>query len=128
MTIITHDFKRHRFLDLHITALKFPAQRVRFVGIDPPESVTSRASLDEGERKRGWGLWQEDLYGTGDVLRTKRVARGWKDDVEAASQFEEAFGLDRQQGRGFGAVKELLQWKGGRTGREAFPAQVPWEE
>lgn len=86
--IVTHDFKKRRFLELHLFAIRWEQTYTTFVGIDPPEEVTPKAILVAGERERGWGAWKMDLYGTGmDVgasrtLGLKRRARGWKGSSE----------------------------------------------
>ncbi|KAG4427256.1 hypothetical protein IFR05_017260, partial [Cadophora sp. M221] len=47
LTIITHAFKRPRFMTLHIPALRYPAHRVRFVGIDPEYMREGDEMFDE---------------------------------------------------------------------------------
>jgi len=42
---------------------------VSFVGVDPPEEVTPRRVLEEGEAREGWGRWVGDLYGVGEGVR-----------------------------------------------------------
>ena len=37
-----------------------------------------REVLDKGEAKRGYGAFEEDLYGAGEFLWGKRVARRWR--------------------------------------------------
>ncbi|CAL8577493.1 hypothetical protein XPA_003320 [Xanthoria parietina] len=78
ITVISHEFKRARFLDLHVRAMGWPSDEVTYIGLDPPESVTSRKELEEGEKARGYGPWKEDLYGAGGLLAGKRLSRGWK--------------------------------------------------
>lgn len=36
--IVTHAFKRDRFLDLHAKAIRWPVNRIQFLGINPPFS------------------------------------------------------------------------------------------
>jgi len=38
-----------------IGMVQWPSDKVIFVGIDPPEIVTPRRVLEEGERARGYG-------------------------------------------------------------------------
>lgn len=38
IVIITHAFKKDRFLDLHAKAIRWPLNRIRVFGIDPPFS------------------------------------------------------------------------------------------
>ncbi|KAI4245359.1 MAG: hypothetical protein L6R42_010206 [Xanthoria sp. 1 TBL-2021] len=119
ITLISHEFKRDRFLDLHVRALRWPSNAVTYIGLDPPESVTSRKELEEGERVRGYGPWKEDLYGVGKLLAGKRLSRGWK--VERVEEILENFeGKEREMIRG------LLEWKGGKDEKEVYPEQLPW--
>lgn len=92
ITIISHAFKRARFLDLHARAARWPRGRVEFVGIDPVYMVEGGEEWDaeraesvwRGERERGYRVWEEDMFGCGSVLRGKRrerncwgVGQGW---------------------------------------------------
>ena len=98
-------------------AIRWPKDRVNFIGIDPPESVSPRRLLEEGERERGWGVWREDLYGMGELLGGKRRGRGWMDEVKGVV------------GEGCeGGVRGLLEWGGGRAGVEIFGGALPWDE
>ncbi|KAG4414051.1 hypothetical protein IFR04_012827, partial [Cadophora malorum] len=76
VTIISHAFKRARFMELHIPALLFPGSRVQFVGIDPlymQAEVDGRENegydaeraeeVRRGERERGFGVWVADSLG-----------------------------------------------------------------
>ncbi len=90
---------------------------MNFIGIDPPESVSPRRLLEEGERERGWGVWREDLYGMGELLGGKRRARGWRDEVK------DIVGEGGEKG-----VRGLLGWGGGRDGVEVFGGTLPWDE
>ena len=85
--------------------------------MDPPEHVTPRSVLDEGERKRGYGIWKGDLYGVGELLGAKRRGRGW---------VEGALG-----GMGEGSeevVRGLLRWSGGESGVQVYGGLLPWEK
>lgn len=121
MTLISHAFKSARFLELHVPAIRWPGGRFTFVGIDPPESVTPKAELCRGEEERGFGVWMGDLYGVGDVLARKRRERGWVEEkVEEVLRGLE--GGEREMVRG------LVEWKGGKDGREVFWRVLPWDE
>ena len=116
MTIISHAFKRARFLELHCPAIRWPLSQLEYIGIDPPEDVTPRSVLDRGEREKGYGVWEQDLYGVGSVLGGKREKRGWK-----ACAMEVV-------GKGKGErIDALLKWKGGADGREVYEGRLPWE-
>lgn len=141
ITIVTHDFKRDRFLDLHLPAIGIgkPAQAVdaatalsmsqqneqqasktgttiNFIGINPPEDITPLSELVDGEEKRGISLWKRDLYGTGEVLSRKRRERGWNDEQERAV-------LEGEENE---VVKRLVRWQG----EGIFPDMdgLPWIE
>ena len=124
LTIISHAFKRARFLSLHLPALRYPssAERVSYVGVDPPgmSDAEQRTQILEGERVRGVEAWRQDPYGRGEVLARKRAVRGWSET--RGREFEErVFGgeLDEEVGRA------LLGWKG--PGRFEGRGRLPWE-
>ncbi|GAM41088.1 DUF218 domain protein [Talaromyces pinophilus] len=110
LTIITHAFKQRRFLDLHLPAIGIvPSMasmankiQVLFIGENPPEHISPLEELIDGEEKRGFGLWKDDMYGTGEVLGKKRRERGW-------SKLEEERVLEREWDE---AVKRLVRWEG----------------
>lgn len=127
ITVVTHEFKRARFMECHFPALgllplsgssKWADLRVFVRGINPPEEVTPLTSLVRGEVARGIGLWRQDLYGTGAHLASKRVRRGWQPGIE-----ESVFPCAELED----VVEELLRWDGG-AGNEWFPRlkELPW--
>lgn len=79
LIVISHEFKRARFQQLHLPAIRYPATTTRFefIGIDPPFSGDKMQEIREGDAARGYGAWMNDLYGNGEVLAEKRVSRGW---------------------------------------------------
>lgn len=87
------------------------------MGIDPPENVSPKRELEEGEAKRGWGLWRRDLYGVGEALGGKRRLRGWSESEEEV--------VARESGEG---VRGLLAWKGGPSGVEVYEGPLPWDQ
>jgi hypothetical protein len=116
VTIVTHAFKERRFLELHGPAIRYPAERLRVCGINPPMTLTELQDVQEGELKRGYGPFLDDPYGAGEVLSGKRAARGWK----PATIEKLADGLEDE-------VKRLLEWTGGANGKETFNERLPWE-
>ncbi|RHZ48883.1 uncharacterized protein CDV56_103618 [Aspergillus thermomutatus] len=129
ITVVTHEFKRQRFMECH-----FPALGLRrpfgesegqascsgvVIGINPPEEVTPLASLISGEEKSGIGLWRRDPYGVGEELAAKRVKRGWMPGME-----DELFVNMELEA----VVEELIRWHGGVNGDKLFPKldQLPW--
>ncbi|KAE8152466.1 hypothetical protein BDV25DRAFT_170378 [Aspergillus avenaceus] len=122
VSVVTHEFKRRRFMECHFPAVGLLptspgdwGERVRVVGINPPEEVTSLASLVEGEEKRGVGLWVRDLYGVLGELDGKRVKRGWKGGMQEGLFVN--VGLER-------VVEELVCWDG--EGWFDRLAELPW--
>jgi hypothetical protein len=53
ITIISHEFKRERFLDLHVAAIRWPRERVEFVGIDPGYL---KEGAEEWDKERAEGV------------------------------------------------------------------------
>lgn len=127
VTVITHEFKKARFMQCHFPALglrplptssQYANSRASVRGTNPPEEVTPLDSLVRGEAAKGIGLWKEDLYGTGADLAGKRTRRGWHSGMEKSvfpiAELEDVVG-------------ELLRWDGG-AGNEWFPRlkDLPW--
>jgi hypothetical protein len=127
VTVVTHEFKRRRFMEYHFPAIGLiPVEwkpehkpRVAVIGINPPEHVTPEASLIEGEELRGIGLWMRDRYGVLSDLARKRAKRGWRQGMEEGLFVN--VGLES-------VVEELVCWDGGRGGNEWFEKmeQLPW--
>ncbi|KAL2414929.1 hypothetical protein ABEF95_003145 [Exophiala dermatitidis] len=122
LTIISHRFKRSRFLDLHVPAMRWAGQTF-FIGIDPPFDAEKMAEIEAGDRLRGYGVWEKDLYGAGELLSAKRKTRGWdlqrfrREVLERLASVEDRIKLE-----------QLLFWNGGEDGRLRCPYKMPWEE
>ncbi|KZF19071.1 hypothetical protein L228DRAFT_242102 [Xylona heveae TC161] len=133
LVIVSHEFKRARFTDLHCRAIKWPLERVEYIGINPPPEVTPPDTLVAAEAKSGFGLWKSDLYGTGKILHEKRVKRAWK-AADAYGVVQYICGdLSDVQGDTHekaleASVMHLLRWTGGSSGVEVFPERLPWED
>lgn len=87
---------------------------VKFIGENPPENITPLAELIDGEERRGFGVWRDDLYGTGEVLARKRKERGW-------SKLEEELVLENESDE---VVKRLVRWGG--NGLFSEMDDLPW--
>ncbi|KIW88863.1 uncharacterized protein Z519_10347 [Cladophialophora bantiana CBS 173.52] len=122
LTIISHSFKRSRFLELHLPALRFPLESTTYIGINPPFSPTKLEEIEEGDRLRGYGAWEKDLYGTGEGLSRKREKRGW-DGEKFRSEVLERF----SDGRLRRDLKGLVCWDGGSDGMTLWQGSIPWE-
>ncbi|KAL4773197.1 hypothetical protein BDW60DRAFT_29528 [Aspergillus nidulans var. acristatus] len=120
VTVVTHEFKRERFMSCHFPAVGLDKPgRGSVIGINPPEEVTPLEELLDGEEKRGLGLWKRDRYGVGAELKEKRMERGWVDGLEKGLWV--GVGLEP-------VVEELVHWNGGSAGNELFPdiMELPW--
>ncbi|BCR98821.1 DUF218 domain protein [Aspergillus luchuensis] len=119
VTVVTHEFKRKRFVECHFPALGLSSSASTVIGINPPEKVTPLASLVAGEEKSGIGLWRSDRYGVQKELAGKRVKRGWRAGMEDGVFVN--VGLEA-------VVEELVRWDGGENGNERFPKmeELPW--
>ncbi|KAI0567442.1 hypothetical protein FGB62_2g238 [Gracilaria domingensis] len=73
--VVGFEFKRYRFVDYHRRALRFPAHRFQYYGIDP-ENVNGIRGVTAGERARALGPFSGDPYGChSPVLNSKRQDR-----------------------------------------------------
>jgi hypothetical protein len=112
LTIVSHAFKRERFLRQYLATLRWPADLATYIGIDPPtiHDKVGRELIEKGEKKaREW--WNEDPWGWGEVLGEQRRKRGWKD--EDWSDMSEKW-------------KELVIWRGDGEQRGKMPEGFPW--
>lgn len=104
-------------MDLHRVAIQFPADRFRFVGIDPVfVDAAAREQTETGERENAVVLWEKDPYACGEtVLRGKRRERNLGRRV---------WGYSQSAGR---EVARLLKWcdEGGSRGL-SFDGTLPW--
>ena len=126
LTIISHAFKRHRFMDLHLPALYFPTSPVRFkyIGIDSPMDEAKRAEAEAGELSRGVKAWEQDPYGVGKVLAEKRRARGWRVEREQKIRTRLTDSLDLREKKD---VLGFLDWSNDHQKEgDAYPGILPW--
>ncbi|KAI1308507.1 DUF218 domain-containing protein [Xylaria venustula] len=75
LTIVSHTFKRERLVDCHCGAIRFPAHRVNFVGVDPPgmaDGSNKSAILGAVEAVE---QWKNDPHGEQSPLAAKRMGR-----------------------------------------------------
>ena len=78
----------------------------------------------EGETRRGYGAWQKDLYGTGEVLASKRTGRGWTADKK--KEIETTVRRAWQHSAFKDDILAFLNWDGGASGEELYPGKLPW--
>ncbi|PVV00865.1 hypothetical protein BB560_004736 [Smittium megazygosporum] len=72
ITVVGFDFKKRRFNDLHLKAIRYPKIRFTYVGVDPTTEIESSRS---GELKYGYNPFKENLYGCSPFLESKKASR-----------------------------------------------------
>jgi hypothetical protein len=131
MTIVSHEFKRGRFMELHIPTVRFPMERVEFVGIDPGYMVEESEKFDgerakgvrRGEKQNGYGQWGKDRFGAGEMLRGKRAKRNCYGVGQKLFENEE-------ERRASGVKSRIVAWvdEGGPKAEEVLlDERQPWE-
>ena len=129
LVIVSHAFKKRRFLELHLPALRFPIENVEYIGIDPcfatdPDGGRRRLQeIVKGDHERGYGVWKEDLYGTRDPLSSKKTQRGWT--RERRQQVLAAI-TGKISPEAMLSVERLLDWDSRDSATEIFPEPLPW--
>jgi hypothetical protein len=77
ITVISFSFKGPRFQKMHAEALRWPEDRFRFIGVDPPASTGfDLEASTRGEYENAAKPFESDPYGCHSaVLQEKRQAR-----------------------------------------------------
>jgi hypothetical protein len=130
MVVISHEFKRARFEQLHFKAIKemvLPTLadgievswqgKPRFEGIDPEHMIAKPGSARaeetrQSEKGNGYDLWEKTPYGNSGVLLEKRNKRNaWNTDL--SSQLVYAVGNELVTALEAGAElkEEDIDWK-----------------
>lgn len=115
VTVVTHAFKERRFLELHAKAIKWPLNRLRVLGLNPPFSLQELEETQKMEHQQAYQLFAQDPYGVRSPLAGKRRARNWDPAVFQDLDVEES-------------VRPLLAWRGGESGQEILSHMLPWED
>jgi hypothetical protein len=68
------------------------------------------------ERINALELFKKDLHGARGRLKEKRYERGWRGES-----------LDEVKKGQPPIVQRFLDWEGGKSGKDIFPHQLPWE-
>jgi hypothetical protein len=109
VVVISYEFKRERFSELHRAALRWPGHRFDFVGTP---AVTEGAEVGESIT---YDEFEKDPYGCGTVLGKKRMLR-------------DPFADGGYSGERCPDLAELLKYcGGGSTARVLFQGEVPWD-
>lgn len=85
VTVVSHEFKRLRFEELHSKVLKekYGSTEFEFEGQDPPYMVEGAQEYDAEktekvrslEKRNGYSMWERDPKGEGVEVMRKRKAR-----------------------------------------------------
>jgi hypothetical protein len=128
LTVVGHEFKRRRFEELHLTAIRWPKDSAwfKYVGIDPPMEMEKRFEALNGEMLRGYGAWQRDLYGTRELLANKRLARGWS--AHKKRELESTVTRGWQYSPHKDDILALINWDGGASGQDLYNGRLPWDD
>jgi hypothetical protein len=122
VTIVANEFKRARFEQLHIPALRWPLDRLEYVGIDP-EFMTDDEQralfVRTGERLNGFEAWTKDPRGMSDFLVGKRKRRNNWEVEQGLFEGDEDGVIKNESG---------ISWEVA-DGREILgKGRQPWEE
>ncbi|EPE28584.1 hypothetical protein GLAREA_09705 [Glarea lozoyensis ATCC 20868] len=127
--VVSMGFKERRFLELHRRAVRWPGERMRFVGVDPGYMDDGSAEFDRermervrrGEMERGYAPWVVDEFGLGEVLRGKRRVRD-------AWGMGEGWFLDDKEGVRMGIKSVVVEFEDGSIGEMLDKNEkLPWE-
>lgn len=113
ITVVGFSFKRHRFVSLHRTALRFPLHRFRYVGLDPPRnSHFDLQTAKQGEKRNSIRPFQADPYGCNstELLQKRRTRNPFKRTNPYPLSCP--------------GLHALLEWCAPQT----FPYALPWAE
>lgn len=120
ITVVTHAFKQDRFLDCHAGAIRWPQNKIRVQGINPPftKQELSQVTAFEAKCREEWLL---DPYGIGETLARKRQQRRWDEHA-----LEGVLGgiVDTRVKE---QLEKLLRWDGGAEGKGIFEDSLPWD-
>lgn len=111
ITLVGFSFKERRFLNLHFRAIKFPAARVTYIGIDPSKSSGFNLKrMRYWEHRASYVEFQNDPYGCNSkTLQQKRKSRN-------------PFSRYNPYELSCPEIKQLLKW----CGPSIYPKQLPW--
>ena len=113
ITVISFSFKQRRFEDMHAYALRWPSERLSYIGIDPlPKTGFDLALQTKGELKNAASLFESDLYGChSEQLVKKRESRN---PFKRTSSYETTCGHE---------MTEIFNY----CGPSLFQGNLPWD-
>ena len=88
-------------------------------------NAEKRLQVLNGEMLRGFGAWQKDMYGTREILVSKRMSRGWSDERKKEVEMDVSRGWQHSIFKN--SILDLLSWNGGANGQEIYPNRLPWD-
>ncbi|CAK9438436.1 uncharacterized protein LODBEIA_P26600 [Lodderomyces beijingensis] len=124
ITIVGFEFKRHRFLNLHLaTALGLDKEKIVYLGNAPsPSGLTSEETLvyfkdiDANEKAHATDLFARDWYGTRESLRAKKLKRNpfarrhhYASSCPDLARFLEAIDDETDSDKSNEEIRELLK-------------------
>lgn len=105
VTVVGHDFKRRRFVQLYAPLIGFPADAFQYIGIDPPDIVEATI----GESRNYDQLLKDPFSSCDPLLVSKREERNPHNDHHSYKVSNPI-------------CKPLMEWKG----PEAYAGELPW--
>jgi len=114
ITVITHAFKSDRFLQLHGPAIRWPQDRLRVLGINPPFSQSELEQVQKAEHENAFALFRKDPHGNGRPLDDKRRERGW--DERRLRDMSRGLEMSVKMLLSYGYLEDFLHLK-----------KLPWE-
>mmetsp|Transcript_18954 Transcript_18954/g.37920 ORF Transcript_18954/g.37920 Transcript_18954/m.37920 type:complete len:339 (-) Transcript_18954:17-1033(-) len=113
ITVVSFSFKQRRFEDMHAYALRWPSERLSYVGVDPPPKTGfDLAFQTKGELENAASLFESDLYGChSERLVKKRESRN---PYSRTPSYERTCGHE---------MKELIKY----CGPSLFQGNLPWD-
>lgn len=108
--VVSFEFKRRRFVDVHRKALRFPRGSFGFVGLDLM-SESGKMGIGAGEKLNAFGPYKGDLYGCRSrILKEKKMKRN-------------PFIRYHPYPQGCSGIAPLFKF----CGRDVYQGELPWD-
>ncbi|KIY43292.1 hypothetical protein FISHEDRAFT_53741 [Fistulina hepatica ATCC 64428] len=113
ITVVGYEMKRARFFDLHRAAIRWPAEKFTYIGIDPKGEDDPKG--EEREKTNGYLPYSQDLYGCHGYLQSKRLQRN------PFARFHSYYTSSPE-------LSSLLDWcPDSSSGTRLFDGRLPWD-
>ncbi|PVU97841.1 hypothetical protein BB561_000280 [Smittium simulii] len=110
ITVVGFGFKKNRFINLHLKAIRYPKIRFTYIGID---SDVSPLEDKNGELKNGYGPFKKDPYGCSEFLSSKKKSRNPQNKIHG-------YNLSSPQ------LSELINYCS-KGHNDLFSGKLPWD-